>query len=142
MTRNFDDDLQTIQSTQPEQIKIDVLESSKNILEKILKTLNEGKAENILTIDLQSQCALGDYMVIASAQSSRHVIALADQLLRVLKSNKTGSAQIEGLENGQWILLDLGDVIVHLFLHEIREFYNIEKMWLNENNNINISTYS
>jgi len=95
----------------------------------ILAALEDGKAEGIVTIDLRGRSVLGDFMVIASGRSQRHVLALADQLLQKLRMAGMRSVRVEGLEGGGWVLLDTGDVIVHLFRPEIREFYNLEKMW-------------
>ena len=95
----------------------------------ILSCLDEAKAEDILSIDLRGKSALADYMVITSGRSHRHVGAVSDRLLRDLKDNGFGSANVEGLPNCDWVLIDTGDVIVHIFRPEVREFYNIEKMW-------------
>jgi len=91
--------------------------------------LEDAKAEFVVTIDLQGRSILGDFMVIASGRSQRHVSAIADQLLQKLRQAGIRNVRIEGLEGGDWVLLDTGDVIVHLFRPEIREFYNLEKMW-------------
>jgi len=98
-------------------------------LELILLALEDAKAESVVTIDLQGRSVLGDFMVIASGRSQRHVSAIADQLLQKLRQAGIRNVRIEGLEGGDWVLLDTGDVIVHLFRPEIREFYNLEKMW-------------
>ncbi|KXF76365.1 ribosome-associated protein IOJAP [Paramesorhizobium deserti] len=96
----------------------------------VLASLEDSKAESIVSIDIRGKSALGDYMVIASGRSHRHVAAVADQLLRTLKDAGYGNAKVEGLTNGDWVLIDTGDIIIHLFRPEVREFYNIEKMWL------------
>jgi ribosome-associated protein len=96
----------------------------------VLASLEDSKAEAIVPIDLKGKSALGDYMVIASGRSHRHVTAVADQLLRTLKEAGYGNARVEGLTNGDWVLIDTGDIIIHIFRPEMREFYNIEKMWL------------
>ena len=95
----------------------------------ILDSLDDSKAENIIPIDIQGKSSLGDYMVIASGRSNRHVAAVADHLLKALKDAGLGTAKVEGLPGADWVLIDAGDVIVHVFRPEIREFYNIEKMW-------------
>ncbi|WP_019222142.1 ribosome silencing factor [Bartonella rattaustraliani] len=99
-------------------------------LEIILKSLEDTKAEDIVTIDIQGKSSLADYMVIASGHSQRHVCAIADHLLYTLKDSGCGKASVEGLAVGDWVLIDKGDIIVHLFRPEIRLFYNLEKMWL------------
>jgi ribosome-associated protein len=95
----------------------------------ILSRLDEDKAEDVLLIDLKGKSSLCDAVVIASGRSQRHVSALADRLLRALKENGFGKAQVEGLPHADWVLIDAGDVIVHLFRPEVRTFYNIEKIW-------------
>ncbi|MBX8826285.1 ribosome silencing factor [Ochrobactrum sp. SFR4] len=99
-------------------------------LEVLLASLDDSKAEDIISIDLRGKSALGDYMVIASGRSQRHVGAVADHMLRALKEIGVRDVQIEGLESADWVLVDTGDIIVHIFHPEIREFYNIEKIWL------------
>ncbi|WP_019220745.1 ribosome silencing factor [Bartonella senegalensis] len=99
-------------------------------LKIILKSLEDTKAEDIVSIDIQRKSSLADYMVIASANSQRHVSAVADHLLRTWKDSGYGRANIEGLTEGNWVLIDTGDIIIHLFRPEIRLFYNLEKMWL------------
>ncbi len=104
--------------------------SVKDGLKIILKSLEDTKAEDIISIDIQGKSSLADYMVIASAHSQRHVSAIADHLLRTWKESGYGFASVEGLTGGDWVLIDTGDIIVHLFRPEIRLFYNLEKMWL------------
>lgn len=98
-------------------------------LQAVLASLEDSKAENIVPIDIAGKSALGDYMVIVSGRSSRHVLAIADHLMTDLKDEGFGNARVEGLDGGDWVLIDTGDIIVHVFRPEIREFYNIEKMW-------------
>ena len=85
---------------------------------------------DIVTIDLTGKSALADTMIVASGRSQRHVSAVADHLLRALKEGGHGSARVEGLPHSDWVLIDTGDVIVHLFRPEVRVFYNLEKLWL------------
>jgi ribosome-associated protein len=99
------------------------------VLETVLASLDDSKAENIVPIDIQGKSSLADHMVIASGRSHRHVSAVADHLLKALKDAGQGSARVEGLTSADWVLIDAGDVIVHVFRPEIREFYNLEKMW-------------
>lgn len=102
-------------------------------LELILTSLDDSKAEDILSLDLRGKSSLADFMVIASGRSHRHVGAVSDRLLRDLKDNGFGNAHVEGLPNCDWVLIDTGDHIVHIFRPEVREFYNIEKMWTADN---------
>lgn len=99
-----------------------------DVLAAVTECLDDAKAEEVITIDIQDKTSIADYMVIASGRSHRHVSAVADQLLRMLKEKKAG-AKVEGLESADWVLIDVGDVIVHLFRPEVREFYALEKMW-------------
>jgi ribosome-associated protein len=95
----------------------------------VLASLEDSKAENIVPIDIQGKSSLGDYMVVASGRSHRHVSAVADHLLKALKDAGFGQARVEGLAAADWVLIDTGDVIVHIFRPEVRDFYNIEKLW-------------
>jgi ribosome-associated protein len=104
-------------------------DASSRALDTVLASLEDSKAENIVSIDIQGKSSLGDYMVVASGRSHRHVAAVAEQLLKALKDAGLGQARVEGLPGADWVLIDAGDVIVHVFRPEIREFYNIEKMW-------------
>ena len=106
--------------------------SSQAQLDLTIQTLEDAKAQDITTIDLEGKSSIGDYMVVASGRSHRHVGAIADQLARVLKEQGHGRARIEGQDNCDWVLIDAGNIIVHVFRPEVREFYNIEKMWLAE----------
>ena len=98
-------------------------------IDTVLASLEDSKAENIVSIDIQGKSSLGDYMVIASGRSHRHVSAVADHLLKALKDAGLGMARVEGLASADWVLIDSGDIIVHVFRPEVREFYNLEKMW-------------
>lgn len=98
-------------------------------LELVLTSVEDSKGEDIVSINIAGKSALGDYMVVVTGRSNRHVSAIADHLLRDLKDEGFGPARVEGLEVGDWVLIDTGDVIIHVFRPEIREFYNIEKMW-------------
>ena len=100
-----------------------------NLLDVVLDTLDAAKAEDVVTIDLQGKTSIGDHMVLASGRSQRHVGAVADQLIRKLKDEGYGRARVEGQPHCDWVLIDTGDVIVHIFRPEVREFYNLEKMW-------------
>ncbi|MGL4196330.1 MAG: ribosome silencing factor, partial [Allorhizobium sp.] len=98
-------------------------------LELVLASLEDSKAEDIVSIDIAGKSALGDYMVVVSGRSNRHVSAISEHLISDLKDEGMGSARVEGLETGDWVLIDTGDIIVHVFRPEIREFYNLERMW-------------
>ncbi|WP_442872881.1 ribosome silencing factor [Aurantimonas sp. C2-3-R2] len=98
-------------------------------IDLVISSLEDSKGEDIVSIDMKGKSALADHMVIVSGRSHRHVTAVADHLLRDLKSNGFGMAKVEGLQNGDWVLVDTGDIIVHIFRPEVRSFYNIEKMW-------------
>jgi len=95
----------------------------------ILHRLDDEKAQDIVFIDLKGQSAFADSLVIATGRSQRHVGAMADHMLRTLKDAGHGRARVEGLPACDWVLIDAGDVIVHLFRPEVREYYNIEKIW-------------
>jgi ribosome-associated protein len=99
-------------------------------LNTVLASLDDAKAENIVPIDIQGKSSLADHMVIASGRSHRHVAAVADNVIKALKDAGLGTARVEGLAGADWVLIDAGDVIVHVFRPEVREFYNLEKMWL------------
>ncbi|WP_102960050.1 ribosome silencing factor [Mangrovicella endophytica] len=101
----------------------------RNAIDLVLASLDDSKGEDIVSIDMHGKSALADFMVIASGRSHRHVTAVAEHLLRDLKDAGYGSCKIEGLQNGDWVLIDTGDIIVHIFRPEVRSFYNIEKMW-------------
>ncbi len=95
----------------------------------LLTKLDDDKAQDIVLIDLKGKSPMADSMIVASGRSHRHVGALADHLLRTLKDNGLGRSKVEGLPHCDWVLIDAGDVIIHLFRPEVRVFYNIEKIW-------------
>ena len=97
--------------------------------ELILARLDDDKAQDVVVIDLKNKSSIADCMIVASGRSQRHVGALADHLLRALKEAGAGKARVEGLPQCDWVLVDAGDVIVHLFRPEVRSFYNLEKIW-------------
>ena len=103
--------------------------SSEALLERILASLDDDKAEDVIPIDLRGRSDMADYMVICSGRSSRQVGAIAEKLVDRLKQETGRTAKVEGKETGDWVLIDAGDVIVHVFRPEVREFYQIEKMW-------------
>lgn len=95
----------------------------------ILAALDEGKAEDVVAIDLAGKTSVADAMVIASGRSSTQVAALADRVARALKDSGRPAPGIEGLPQADWVLIDAGDVVAHIFRPEVRAFYNLEKMW-------------
>ncbi len=99
------------------------------LLKRILASLDDDKADNIVTIDLEGRSALCDAAVVASGRSSRHVSAIAEHLARRLKDGGYGTRPITGQAQGDWVLVDAGDVIVHLFRPEVRDYYDLEGMW-------------
>jgi len=103
--------------------------TTKDILSTVLDCLDNNKATEITTIDLKGKTSIADYLVIANGGSQRHVAALADYVHKGLKAAGMKSIAIEGLEQADWVLIDAGDVIVHIFRPEVRQFYNLDKMW-------------
>ena len=102
---------------------------AKALGELILARLDDDKAQDVVFIDHNDKSSVADAMIVASGRSQRHVGAMADHLLRSLKDAGMGKARVEGLPHCDWVLIDAGDVIVHLFRPEVRAFYNIEKIW-------------
>lgn len=99
------------------------------LLDRILKSLDDDKAEHIVTIDLKGRSSLADVIVIASGRSQRHVTAIAEHLARRLKEAGCGARRTSGLEGGDWVVVDAGDVIAHVFRPEVRTYYDLEGMW-------------
>jgi len=99
------------------------------MIDVVLKSLDDAKAEETVAIDITGKSSLSDHMVVTSGRSHRHVGAVADQLEKALREAGFGKPRIEGLPHNDWVLVDGGDVIVHIFRPEVREFYNIEKLW-------------
>jgi len=100
----------------------------------VIASLEDDKAEDILSIDIRGKSSVADTLIIASGRSPRHVGALADHITRKLKEAGAGDVRVEGMPQCDWVLVDAGDVIVHIFRPEVRGFYNIEKIWLPEPN--------
>jgi len=105
------------------------LDSSRRLLDIVEKSLDDDKAEDLVVIDLHGKSSMADYMVIASGRSQRQLGAMAEHLMAKLKHEGVPGVGIEGAGVGDWVLLDGGDIVVHLFRPEVRRFYNIEKMW-------------
>lgn len=104
--------------------------SADQLLAIVLKSVDDDKAEDIVQIDLRGRSDVADYMVICSGRSSRQVASISEKLADRLKHDMRIVARMEGKETGDWVLIDAGDVIVHVFRPEVREFYQLEKMWL------------
>jgi ribosome-associated protein len=124
--------LQPVMEQKPELSNITALKprpaaAQPELLHLVLQTLEDGKAEAVVTIDLAGKTTIADHMVIASGHSSRQVLALTEHLEEALA--RRARVSIEGKTQGDWVLIDAGDVIVHLFRPEIRTYYNLEKMW-------------
>lgn len=100
------------------------------LLDQILTSLDDNKAEDVVTIDLAGRSSVADHIVVASGRSTRQVSAIAENLIDSLKALTGTRARAEGLDTADWVLIDAGDVIVHIFRPEVRDFYQIEKMWL------------
>jgi ribosome-associated protein len=121
-----------VSSTPPHAVPLPGAGLPEEGLRTVLASLDDAKAEDILAIDIAGKSVLGDHMVIASGRSHRHVGAIADRLVSDLKRAGFGPVRVEGLPHCDWVLVDLGDVIVHIFRPEVRGFYNLEKMWMAE----------
>ena len=104
--------------------------SSEELLAHILASLDDDKAEEIVHIDLRGRSEMADYMVICSGRSTRQVAAISEKLVDRLKQDHGRLSRIEGKDTADWVLIDAGDVIVHVFRPEVRDFYQLEKMWL------------
>ena len=104
--------------------------SSKDLLERILSSLEDDKAEDVVVIDLSGKSEMADHMVICSGRSSRQVAAISEKLIDRLKQEFGVLSKVEGKEAGDWVLIDTGDVVVHVFRPEVRDFYQLEKMWM------------
>ena len=103
-----------------------------NIEKKIHKVLSDNKAKDITKINLEKKSSIADFMIICSGTSNRHVISLSNYLVQALKKENLNTLNVEGIRNGDWVLVDAGDIIIHLFRSEVREYYGLEKMWAEE----------
>lgn len=99
------------------------------LLQKLVSWLDEAKAEEVVAIDLKGKSTIGDFMVIASGRSDRHVGAIADDMHKKLKEAGCSRIRVQGTEACDWVVIDTGDLIVHIFRPEVREFYRLERMW-------------
>ena len=100
--------------------------------DSLIACLEDDKAEDLTVIDLTGKSSLADVMILASGRSTRHVSSLADSISKRVKETSGQSPKIEGLPNADWVLIDLGDIIIHLFRPEVRNFYNLEKIWADD----------
>lgn len=109
----------------------DIVRSSSpsDVLQAITECLDSYKAEDITAIDLGGKSSIADHMVVASGRSQRQVASLTDYLLKCLKDHGVRDIIVQGLEQADWVLVDAGDIVVHLFRPEVRSFYNLDKMW-------------
>ena len=103
--------------------------NSEALLKEVVAWLDEAKAEEIVSIDLAGKSSLGDFMIIATGRTDRHVGGIADQLRKKLKDAGVDGVRVEGMETCDWVIADAGDIIVHIFRQEVRDFYKLEKMW-------------
>ena len=110
----------------------DLLSGAGSLVQIAMASLDDAKAEETILIDLQGKTSIADAMIVTTGRSTTHVNAIADRVLRSIKAAGFGVPRIEGLVGGDWVLIDAGDVIVHVFRPEVRQFYNLEKMWGND----------
>ena len=103
--------------------------SAQATLRTVLASLEDMKAEDTVSIDISGKSSIGDFMVVTTGRSQRHVASIADQVIKDLGTAGAARVRVEGQRQGDWVLIDAGDVIVHVFRPEIRTFYNLEKMW-------------
>lgn len=103
--------------------------TSELLLETVLASLNDDKAEDIVQIDLRGKTEIGDHMIICTGRSTRQVSGISERLAQRVKDEFGHAVRTEGKDSGDWVLIDTGDVIVHVFRPEVREFYQLEKMW-------------
>ena len=106
------------------------MEKNLDLKDIIIKTLDLNKAHDIISIELKDKSSIADYMIIAAGSSSRHTNSMAQKIIEFLKTHKIKKISVEGLQKSDWILIDAGDILLHLFQQETREFYNLEKMWI------------
>ena len=113
----------------PSPASLPTADAAGDVLNTVLASLEDAKAEGTVTIDITGKSALGDHMVVTSGRSHRHVGAIAEKVIAALKATGRGPVRVEGLPACDWVLIDAGDVLVHVFRPEVRGFYNLEKMW-------------
>ena len=111
--------------------------SSKNLLKLTLDALEDDKAIDIMSINLEGRSSIADYMIVASGNSAKQVTSMADNLVKKYKEIGLRTPSPEGMSNGDWVLIDAKDILIHLFRPEVRDFYSLEKMWAkNQKDNI------
>ena len=111
--------------------------SSKNLLKLTLDALEDDKAIDIISINLEGRSSIADYMIVASGNSAKQVTSMADNLVKKYKEIGLRTPSPEGMSNGDWVLIDAKDILIHLFRPEVRDFYSLEKMWAkNQKNNV------
>src|SRR5436190_19394443 len=121
---------QSLMAASPRKLALKPTETPElKMIDVVLTSLEDAKAEDIVSIDIAGKSSLADHMVVTSGRSNRHVSAVADQVVKALRDKGFPKPRIEGLPHADWVLVDGGDVIIHIFRPEVREFYNIEKMW-------------
>ncbi len=103
--------------------------SAEDLLKSVIASLDDNKAEEITSIDLAGKTGIADFMVIATGGSQRQVAALTDYVVKGLKALGHKDMVVQGLEQADWVLIDAGDVIAHIFRPEVRSFYNLDKLW-------------
>jgi ribosome-associated protein len=113
----------------PDPVRVQAEPDTGQLVRNILNSLDDAKAEDVISIDLHGKTSIADAMVIASGRSTTHVSAIADRVIKGCKDAGFQTPRVEGLPHCDWVLVDAGDVIVHLFRPEVRQFYNLEKMW-------------
>ena len=106
-----------------------IIINSNNILELVVKAADSKRAEDIVALDVTQVSLLADYFVVCHGNSDRQVMAIAEEVVDVAQKNKIEVKRVEGKESARWVLIDLGDVIIHVFYGEERDFYNLEKLW-------------
>jgi ribosome-associated protein len=102
---------------------------TERLVELVTDSLDDSKAEDVVVIDLRGKTSLADHMIIATGRSDRHVGAIAEHIIHKLKEDGRAAPRVEGMPHCDWVLVDANDVIVHIFRNEVRQFYNLEKMW-------------
>jgi ribosome-associated protein len=119
----------TTRKTSTEAAALKAQPDADKTLNMILSRLDDMKAEETITIDLRGKSAFSDYMIVTTGRANRHVGAIAENVTKALKENGIRNIHVEGLPNCDWVLIDSGDVVVHVFRPEVREFYNLERLW-------------
>ena len=131
-TKRKDKDLATPALSRAARRKPDTVSrhpTAEETLRIVLAGLDDMKAEDIVTINLDGKSSIADFMVVATGRSNRHVASIAEQVTKDLSQAHVARVRVEGLRQGDWVLIDAGDVVVHIFRPEVRDFYALEKMW-------------